>query len=310
MTKLKSARHHWWPQCVSRFWADENGTTGWLKPDGSVIRIPPDKLGMIGNAHLIKLGRNAGETTDWDSSFENEFDAADRCFPSVISWLESLDRKARLDGDLRARFLSQPGSDQQLRALTESVVSLAVRCPMNREASVALAERLRGPLASTERNTLIGANMAHSQRIIADSIGANAKFAVLFSVGREFVFGDGFFHNVTAIVNPPHNPKILAPITPTISVIVTRPMSYVVEPRLSTIILTDEEVHQCNHAVQVYSRGALFFRSQRPAVNEAFASGRHLVFTHPDNPIDSFIRGIPGVPLRDSSLDYLMKSPV
>jgi hypothetical protein len=72
MPKLKSARHHWWPRCVSRLWADEDGTTGWIKTDGSVIRIPPDKLGMIGNGHHIKLGRNPGEMTDWDSSFENE----------------------------------------------------------------------------------------------------------------------------------------------------------------------------------------------------------------------------------------------
>ena len=306
MRNLKSQRHHWWPRCVSRHWADEDGTTGWVKPDGSVIRAPPDKLGMIGNGHHVKLGRTPGEATDWDSSFENEFDAADSSFPSVISWIQSLDRKFKMDCGARGRFLSQPANDEQLRALTESVVSLAVRSPMNREASVALAERLRGPIAPLQRNALIGANMMRSQRIIADSIGANGKFAVLFSIGREFIFGDGFFHNVKAVANPPHNPKMLAPITPTISVIVTRPMSFSVQPRLSTIILTDEEVDQCNHAVQVYSREALFFRSEKPTLDEAFSCGQHLAYDHPDNPIDSLIRGIPGVPPRDRSLDFLM----
>ena len=213
MPKLKSERHHWWPRCVSARWAADDGTTGWIKPDGSCIRVPPKELGLIGNAHHIKLGRHPGDATGWDSSFEREFDAADSNFPSVISWLESLKHEFMPHRELRNRFLSQSAADDQLRLLTECVVSLAVRSPMNREASVALAERLRGPIPNPQRNTLIGANMRHSQRLIADSIGANGKFAVLFSHGREFIFGDGFFHNVKAVVNPPIGPKILAPIT-------------------------------------------------------------------------------------------------
>jgi hypothetical protein len=147
--------------------------------------------------------------------------------------------------------------------------------------------------------------MRHSQRLIVDSLDANAKFAVLFTNGKEFIFGDGFFHNVKAVVNPPQNPKIVAPITPTISVIITRPASFTVQPRLSTIMLSDEEVELCNHAVQVYSREALFFRSENPTLDEAFTCGKHLAYDHPDNPIDSLIRRIPGVPPRDRSFDFL-----
>jgi len=270
-----------------------------------VKRIPPSKLGMIGNGHHIKLARAPDDSTEWNFSFEQEFDAADSSFPSVISWLDCLDRQVRTDLDLTGRFLAQSATEEQLRALTECVVSLAVRSPMNREASVAVAEHLRGPLPTPERNMLIGANMAHSQRIIADSIGAKAKFAVLFSSRKEFIFGDGFFHNVTARVDPPHNPKILVPITPTISVIVCRPMHFLVQPRLSTIVLTDEEVDLCNHAVQVYSRASLFFRSEQPTLDEAFNCGTHLRYSHPDNPIDCLIRGIPGIPPRDTSHDWM-----
>ena len=176
---------------------------------------------------------------------------------------------------------------------------------MNREASVSLAEHFRGPLPNLERNALIGLNMRRSQRLIADTIGAYGKFAVLFSQGREFIFGDGFFHNVSAVVNPPMSPKILAPITPTISVIVSRPMSFTVQPRLTTIVLTDEEVDECNYAVQVYSRHALYFRSHRPTVEEAFACSEHRKYSNPDNPIDNLLRCIPGVPPRDKSLDLL-----
>ena len=92
MAKLKSERHHWWPVCVSRCWAGEDGKTGGLKPDGNIVRIPPARLGVIGNAHHIKLGQD-GENTVWDETFERVFDRADSAFPDLINWLEGLDRK-------------------------------------------------------------------------------------------------------------------------------------------------------------------------------------------------------------------------
>jgi hypothetical protein len=269
--------------------------TGWIKPDGSERRVPPAQLGMLRDGHHVKLGSGSGETSAWDFSFESKFDQADSRFPAVISWLQGLIRKPRLGGDIRHGYLPQSASDEQLRTLTECVVSLAVRSPMNREASVGHAEYLGPPLSARQRNAVIGANMAHSQRIIADSIGVNAKFAVLFSENREFIFGDGFFHNVKACVNPPHNPKIIAPITPEVAVIITRPMAYMVEPRLSTLALTDDEVDMCNRAVQVFSRNALFYRSQPPHVDDEFRSAQHLVYARPENPMDRLIRSVPGV---------------
>jgi hypothetical protein len=166
---------------------------------------------------------------------------------------------------------------------------------MNREASVSLAEHLRGPLPSTERNALIGSNMQRAQRLIADSIGSRGKFAVLYSNGREFVYGDGFFHTVSAIVNPPFAPRILAPVTPSISVMVSRPTIFTVEPRLVTIVLSEDEVDRCNHAVQVYSRDALYYRNDRPRLDDSFRCGEHQKYSSPDNPIDSLFNSLPGV---------------
>jgi hypothetical protein len=294
MTKLKSEKHHWWPKCVSRFWAAQDGTTGWARPDGSIIRVPPAKLAMIGNGHHIKLNPCDGPTP-WDSSFEDEFDKADTAFPDVISWLNGLERQYSDRVPISGRFRPQPATDDQLRVLTECVVSLAVRSPRNREASVAVAENLRGPLPEPERNSLIGINMRQSQRVIADSIGSRAKFAVLFTSGREFLYGDGFFHNVTAMVNAPYDPKIVAPITPTISVVVSRPKRFSVEPRLSTIVLSEEEVDNCNQAVQVYSSRALFFRNDAPSLQDVFTRGEHLRYANADNQLDELIRSMPGV---------------
>lgn len=308
MKRLKSERHHRWPECVSRHWAAEDGTTGWLKPDGSCLRIPPGNLGVIGNGHIIKLGA-AGEPSPWDQTFERVFDKADTHFPHLIEWLQEFPRKV-VDGerDLRGRFIPQTSTDDQLALMTECAVSLAVRGPMNREASVAVAEHVRGPIPTAERNVLIGLNMRNSHRLIADSVGSRGKFVAVYSQGREFIFGDGFFHNVGNAQMAPHNPKMLVPITPHIAILVCRPSSYTVEPKMFTLVLDDQEVDICNHAVQVYSKSAIYFKSKVPALSEDYRCGRHLRFSHPGNPIDSLIESIPGVSPRNQSFDAIFQA--
>ncbi|MCY1240051.1 hypothetical protein D9M72_528790 [compost metagenome] len=189
--------------------------------------------------------------------------------------------------------------------MTECAVSLAVRGPRNREASVAVAEHFRGVIATAERNVLIGLNMRNSQRVIADSIGTRGKFVAVYSEDKEFIFGDGFFHNVANSQMAPHSPKLFVPITPRICILVCRPSSYMVEPKLSTLVLEEQEVDLCNHAVQVYSKNAIFFRSHQPVLHEDFRRDAHLLYQDPSNPIDNIIHSIPGVPPRDSSRDHL-----
>ena len=303
MKQLKSERHHWWPECVSRQWAGEDGKTGWLKPDGSCVRLPPANLGVIGNGHHIKLGRS-GEPTPWDQSFERVFDKADSRFPELISWLSGLERRLMQNvAESRQRFIAQTNCDEKLHLMTECAVSLAVRGPMNRAASVSVADNLRGAIGSAERNALIGLNMRNSQRVVADSIGARGKFVVVYSQEKEFVFGDGFFHNVVNAQMAPHSPKLFVPITPHICILVCRPSRYAVEPKLSTLVLNDYEVDFCNDAVQIYSKDKVYFRSQRPMLHDGFRRDAHLQYAHPDNPLDSLIHSIPGVQARDSSFD-------
>ncbi|MCB2252212.1 hypothetical protein KTQ74_09915 [Pseudomonas chlororaphis] len=295
MQKLKSERHHWWPKCVSKHWANQDGFAHLMTPDGVSRRVPPAKLGMIGNGHHIKLSKDPADGSPWDTSFEAEFDIADHNFPGIISWLSGLSKFECFTRPPMLRFAAQDCTNDQLTMLTECVVSLAVRSPGSREQYVSVAEHLRGALPTPERNMLIGLNMRNAQRMISDSIGCNAKFVVLYSTGKEFIYGDGFFHNVSGLTAPPLYPSILAPITPTISVLITRPFSYSAEPRLSTFVLTDREVEACNHAVQVYSQAALFYREEKPELIEDFTCNQHRQYEGPDHPIDTFIRSIPGV---------------
>jgi hypothetical protein len=71
------------------------------------------------------------------------FDRADDAFPDRIRRLEGLERRTMRDvQELLQRFIPQPCTDAELARTTECAVSLAVLGPMNREASVALVERL------------------------------------------------------------------------------------------------------------------------------------------------------------------------
>ncbi len=303
--KLKSEGHHWWPECVSRHWAGEDGKTGWLKPDGTCLRIPPARLGVINNGHHIRIA-GAEKSSPWDQSFERVFDKADSNFPYLIKWLEGLEhRPVRNVKDLRDRFIHHPCTESELLRMTECGVSLAVRAPMNREASAAIADGLRGPMEAAERNVIIGMNMRNSQRTIADNIGASGKFVAIYSQGKEFVYGDGFFHNIRNAQMPATLPKLFAPITPHVCILICRPTRFMVEPQLSTLVLDDHEVGICNHAVQIYAKNAIYFRSQRPELHEDFRRAAHLKYAELGNPIDSLIHSIPGVPPRNTYFDHL-----
>ncbi len=305
MGKTKSERHHWWPECISARWADEAGGVTWLLPDGSERRARPDAFGVIGNGHYIKLSRTAGETTVWDQNFEDEFQNADGQFPAVIAWLEGLDYEVRPDGPRRDRFLPQPATDEQFRQLVESLTSLAIRSPMTREAVVSLAERLRGPLLERERNTLITANLRDMHRRAKQAVSKRGKATAIFSPDREFIFGDGFYHNMTSGSMAPSMPRILAPLTPRLAVLYAVPQRYTVEPRLSTLVISADEAEGLNKVVQIYAGEALFYRADRPELIEEFQRGKHLSFSSSRNIIEDIVHDMPGVPDRDTSLDFL-----
>ena len=88
MAKLKSERHHWWPECVSQFWIDADGKATRLSADGETLTIPPKNFGVIQNGHMIKLAKDPTEFCPWDENYEAEFRNADNNFPRVIDWLQ------------------------------------------------------------------------------------------------------------------------------------------------------------------------------------------------------------------------------
>lgn len=306
MVKSKSERHHWWPECVSAHWANVDGGTHWLRPDGKTTCTTPNNFGVIGNGHFIKLARNPAEATPWDENFEQEFQHADANFPKLIDWLDSLKRAGPpFERQVPERITPVASTDEQFAALIACTVSLVVRSPKYREGAVGLAEHLRGPLEPRERNKLIGSNMRHAQKNAVKELGGRGKVMVIFSPEREFIFGDGFYHNLSAPIQHLYNPKMLVPITPWLSILYARPTAYRSDPRLVTFVANAAETDALNYAVQVYARNAIFYRSERPEITEAFARGQHLVFSDHRNTVEQLIHYIPGVPPRDTSLDWL-----
>jgi len=245
--------------------------------------------------HHIKMGIHPDEATVWGDSFEHEFQDADSNFPGLIRWLQGLERQNLSVSDRRHRFLPQAASKEQIGILIECLVSLAVRSPMNRAAAVSVPERLRGPLPDKERNVLIGANMRHEHRRAVEAFGARGKVAIIYSPYMEFVFGDGFYHNLTSPSGAPAMPRILAPLTPEISVLYAIPFRYFTEPQLSTLVISADEAALLNNVVQVYARDFLFYRAEEPNITDAYRQRSHLVCRSPGDPVEQIIADLAGI---------------
>lgn len=129
---------------------------------------------------------------------------------------------------------------------------------------------------------------------------------VILSPDREFIFGDGFYNNLTVQGENWYHPKLLVPLTPRISVLFTRPSRYMTEPRLVTFVANSTETDALNYAVQVYSREMLFYRSEQPEVDHAFTCRKHKIFANDRNSVDMLIYEMPGVEPRDPNMDAII----
>lgn len=72
--QMTKENHHWWPECVSDFWMNDDGKVNMVLPTGQVKPVHPKAQGVIKNGHFIKLGKTNAEKTPWDWNFESVFD--------------------------------------------------------------------------------------------------------------------------------------------------------------------------------------------------------------------------------------------
>ena len=291
MTKLKTARHHWWPKGVSRHWEDSNGLTYRLTPDGSRSESRAKNFGSITNAHQIRFS----PVSEWNEDFEDIYSDIDNKSPDLINWIKNLDRKPKKRLQLsRSRFQSLPITDDRFRDVVELLVSFVTRSPRIRELVISQIEPMIGEISKRESKNIISGNLRHCQDVIMKRLESKGKLLILFTPSdEEFIFGDGFFSNFflpcDRFTRTPT--KILLPLLPQVSVLyVLRDLSYDSESRLMTITASNNEILELNNIVQIYSKREIFYRSLMPDITQEFQQNLHLEFGDSDHIVEWLIR--------------------
>ena len=281
---IKSELHHWWPRALSRFWADKNGSAHCIHCDGDFVQSRPKAFGAIKNANTIRL---ADVPTVWDECFEPTFGRADSEFPKLIDWLQRLHSPIAPSRNALAKRLTPASiTDEEFTRLGMCLASIIARSPSFlfrvKRITEAMRRRHFGITEPAEKH-LIGMNVRDAQSTLS-SIMDRGKFAILFSGQQEFIFGDGFFHNISSVSLPPTSPRCLIPLTPEVAVFYAKPLAYCPLPRSFIVNLTRDEVEFVNDAVQIYSERFLFFREIHPVIHDEFTMGEHRQFKNDRSP--------------------------
>ncbi len=269
---IKTGLHHWWPKGLSSFWAGDDNCVTRITPEGEEKRSPTAQFGGITNGHTVKLDG------PWSFSFESRFDAIDSRLPYLVEELLECEAKtSSTTQPLEERFQAHSTKDSFTKELGATLASLIVRSPHHRNSIKKTTEYYQGRFGFTEPNVdknLINMNLAHKLEMISENFHGG-KFIIAFSDEAEFIFGDGFYTNMAVEGFCGHRKTVL-PVTPVVTVIYSRPMSYFTEPKLITIRLGSSEVQQFNELVQIYSKDQLFYRTQKPKLSQAYQRNKFL----------------------------------
>lgn len=281
MPKLENAVHHWWPRALSKFWANNDGVTHRISSDGELLASQPKSFGGIRNDNNVRIGGG------WDFSFESTFNKADDAFATVIPWLYTLSCSTPAkDARFEERLSKVEVTDDQQAILAECLASLIARSPNLRQRvrlTAAYYQRDFGLRDPTDER-LVGLNSQHAQESIASAMARRGKFVVLWAGDREFIFGDGFLHNISMPNNPPLSPRCLIPLTPGLAVFYSKPLQYRSYPQAFSLNLTRDEVDFVNNTVQIYSKRYLFFRDIYPVLTSEFTCNEHREFEYHKHP--------------------------
>jgi hypothetical protein len=285
---VKGEKHHWWPKGLSKYWENERGLVQRIDIEGEVIPSKSKEFGQISDGHNILFENES----PWQSTIEHYFDEPDRNMPEIVSWLASLKMEVKAENTTDFLYLSQEREDGNLDSLRECIISLVVRSPKYRNAQNSFVESFRGKLDKVESKRLIAANIHQKYKTLVKNSKGAGKFAILFSEKYEFIYGDGFYSNISAATEHLSGLKIVIPMTPHIAVVWSSPMAYRSHPRLISIEADKETVEIVNNSVQVYSKEYLFFRTQKPSLIEDFKLSEHRLYGHQTDPVDRLINSL------------------
>lgn len=293
---IKSAKHHWWPETLSSYWADEEGGVTRIRPDETSIKSNPKRFGLIKDGHTNRMSNVPGEESVWDSSFEKDFDQADGSFHRVLKWLNNLDRcSPPFEASLTNRFVATPVSQTNFEELLVCASSLIVRSPKFRQVAGAYSihHGIHGDERSIKR-VMLG-NMRNALENLIKGFGGSGKAVAIFSPERELIFGDGFFTNVMPPAEYTHRPKAIIPLTPSLAVLIQRPGLHTINPNIYSLVVNRLEADELNRIVQIYAKEEIFYRSERPSIVPEYSRAEHLKFADDRNFADKLCYSVPGV---------------
>lgn len=296
MNRITPAKHHWWPETLSSYWADDEGKVHWLRPDGETKRQPPNVFGAIRDGHTVRMSDVPGEDSVWDHSFEADFDKADASFHRVLAWLDDLDRCGPpFETLLKDRFVAAPVPQTDFDELLVCAFSLIVRSPQFRQ--VAGAYSIHHGMAGHERSVrrVMMGNMRHGLENLTKAFRGSGKAVAIYSPERELIFGDGFFTNIMPPAQHMLRPRAIVPLTPSLALLIQKPGAYRIDPNFFTLVVNREEANELNRTVQIYAREAIFYRLERPEIAPEFARAEHYQFADDRNFADRLCFQVPGV---------------
>ncbi|HML28911.1 MAG TPA: hypothetical protein PKE16_08745 [Hyphomicrobium sp.] len=285
---FEKERHHWWPAGLSGYWVDKDGKVSLLMPDGQRQTSIPRGFGYDKHSHNLRFGG------PWNSSFEDDFSTADNAMGALVDWLITLEaQRERRPLALAERLNTQAMTRDERAMLSECVASLVVRSPLMRHRIdrqvMGGRERLPNPFpekveAKADYQTILGSNLKPLLANFSHRMRVTGKFCLLMSEDRELIFGDGFYNNFPSSAYVAVALRCIVPLTPTLAMLYTAPSECVPVPELSAIVLRRDEVDFLNLLVQVYSCERLFYRFEKPRVDQAYAGRQHMGLTHHQHP--------------------------
>lgn len=276
---IKNWRHHWWPEALIKGWCDHNKVATIrldvpFKPLVKMRRVPKSS-GFIAHAHNLIRG------FPWNSSFETDFEDADRDIPRLISWI--MGEAGQLHTAQRIRAITL--GDEERGVMTRLVASLIARSPCTRDRAKSTAEYYRSRFGfsdpSADRN-LVSANIRPLYADYTERVMRYGKFALIKSRSKKLCFGDGFLHNFPLLRTPALEARCLVPVSPYFAILWTRPQElYRIQPECVLIESSDEEVDFINRTIQIYSGNWLFHHpNEDPIIYEDFLQGRHEIWSN------------------------------
>ncbi|HIH8281402.1 DUF4238 domain-containing protein [Escherichia coli] len=283
MKNIKSEKHHWWPQTIAKHWKNSRGFINRVNTKGENTEVKPKSLAVIKNAHIIKFSNNPEKRTCFDQNFECFFDKADNNSNAIIKLLSEI-RDKHFECEYNKFTKSNRCSSEHHELIIEIIVSLAVRSPMYRDKCIAIAESIRGEIPALEKDRLIALNMRDALKNITSHIKNEASIYLLLSKEKEFIFGDGFYHDIPAVTIPGRSPTIVCPLTPHICVIIDA-KERKNEDSLISVTMNDEEITICNNTIQIYSKNEIFYRDDKPILSVHFTDNQRKEYFIFDNPL-------------------------